>query len=71
MLATIAEKANCTVNQLALAWLLHISPALLPIPGTLSLRHLAENAGAARIKLTADHLNSLSLALVNPPTKSR
>jgi pyridoxine 4-dehydrogenase len=65
-LAALAEQAGCTVGQLVLAWLLHVSPVMLAVPGTLSMRHLAENAGAAAIELTADHLNRLSSALANP-----
>jgi len=45
-----------TVSQLALAWLLHRSPVVLPIPGTSSLAHLKENVGAAEIKLSAAEL---------------
>jgi pyridoxine 4-dehydrogenase len=40
--------------QLALAWLLHRSPAMLPIPGTSSVAHLEENMAAAKLKLTAE-----------------
>jgi pyridoxine 4-dehydrogenase len=48
----IAERHDATPSQIALAWLLHRSPAMLPIPGTSSIEHLEENAGAARIALT-------------------
>jgi pyridoxine 4-dehydrogenase len=47
-----AKKFNATVSQLALAWLLHRSPVMLPIPGTSSVAHLEENQGAASIKLS-------------------
>jgi pyridoxine 4-dehydrogenase len=43
---------NATRSQLALAWLLQRSPAILPIPGTSSIVHLKDNVGAAGIKLT-------------------
>jgi aryl-alcohol dehydrogenase-like predicted oxidoreductase len=36
-------------NEIALAWLLHRSPVMLPIPGTSSVKHLEENVGAADI----------------------
>ncbi len=48
-----AKKHNATVAQLALAWLLHRSKVMLPIPGTSSVRHLEENLGAAKVKLSA------------------
>jgi pyridoxine 4-dehydrogenase len=48
-----AKEHGATVSQLALAWLLHISPVVLPIPGTSSVAHLKENVGAASLTLTA------------------
>lgn len=54
-----AKKHHATVAQLALAWLLHRSDVMLPIPGTSSVRHLEENLGAAKIKLSADEWNAL------------
>ena len=47
-----AKRHNATVAQLALAWLLHRSPTMLPIPGTSSVAHLDENTAAASVKLT-------------------
>ena len=47
-----AKKHNATVVQLALAWLLHRSPVMLPIPGTSSVAHLEENVAAAKLQLT-------------------
>jgi aryl-alcohol dehydrogenase-like predicted oxidoreductase len=46
-----AKKYHATVAQLALAWLLHRSRVMLPIPGTSSVRHLEENIGAAGLNL--------------------
>ena len=46
-----ARKHHATVAQLALAWLLHRSKVMLPIPGTSSVRHLEENLGAAALQL--------------------
>jgi pyridoxine 4-dehydrogenase len=54
-----AKKHHATVAQLALAWLLHRSPVILPIPGTSSARHLEENLGAASLKLSPDEWNAL------------
>lgn len=53
-LAEIAERHNATRVQITLAWLLKRSPAMLPIPGTLSLEHLKENLAALEIELS-DH----------------
>jgi pyridoxine 4-dehydrogenase len=47
-----AKRHNATVVQLALAWLLHRSPVMLPIPGTSSVNHLEENVAAAKLQLT-------------------
>ncbi len=46
-----AKRHGATVAQLSLAWLLHRSPVMLPIPGTSSVKHLEENIGAAALKL--------------------
>src|SRR5882757_331436 len=48
-----AKKHGATVSQLSLAWLLHRSPVMLPIPGTSSVEHLEENIAAADVKLSA------------------
>lgn len=50
--ADIAARHGRTPQQIALAWLLRRSPAMLPIPGTLSLEHLKENMAALQIALT-------------------
>lgn len=47
-----AKTHGATLSQLSLAWLLHHSPVMLPIPGTTSIEHLEENVAAATIKLT-------------------
>jgi aryl-alcohol dehydrogenase-like predicted oxidoreductase len=48
----IAHRVKATVGQLALAWLLHRSKVILPIPGTSSVKHLVENVAAADLNLT-------------------
>jgi pyridoxine 4-dehydrogenase len=47
-----AKKHNATVSQLSLAWLLHRSPVILPIPGTSSISHLEENIASVDVKLS-------------------
>jgi aryl-alcohol dehydrogenase-like predicted oxidoreductase len=55
-LAELASRRGVSVAQLNLAWLLHKSPVLLPIPGTSSLAHLRENLAAADIQLSAEEM---------------
>ncbi len=55
----IAERRGATPTQITLAWLLQRSPAVLPIPGTLSIDHLRENLGALEIELTGDEFREL------------
>jgi pyridoxine 4-dehydrogenase len=51
-LEAAAKRHEATVAQLALAWLLHRSPVILPIPGTSSIAHLEENTAAAQVQLS-------------------
>jgi aryl-alcohol dehydrogenase-like predicted oxidoreductase len=51
-LSDVARALNATPMQVALAWLLHRSPNILPIPGTSSLAHLRENMQAAQLHLS-------------------
>jgi pyridoxine 4-dehydrogenase len=48
----ISKRHGTAVSQLSLAWLLHRSPVMLPIPGTSSVAHLEENLKAAEISLS-------------------
>ena len=58
-LETLAQARGVSVFQAAIAWLLATSPAMLPIPGTSSVKHLEENVAAARIKLSAGELAAI------------
>jgi aryl-alcohol dehydrogenase-like predicted oxidoreductase len=49
-----AKDHGVTIYQLGLAWLLHRSPVMLPIPGTSSVAHLEENMAARKIQLSAE-----------------
>ena len=53
-LEAAAKDYHASLVQLALAWLLHRSRVMLPIPGTSSIAHLEENMAAAKLKLSAD-----------------
>ena len=48
----MAKRHNASVAQLSIAWLLHRSPVMLPIPGTSSVKHLEENIASAGVKLS-------------------
>jgi pyridoxine 4-dehydrogenase len=54
-----AERLGCTPAQVALAWLLHLSPNVLLIPGTSSLGHLEENLAAVEVELDAAAMAAL------------
>ncbi|MDT0474519.1 aldo/keto reductase [Streptomyces griseoviridis] len=62
-LAELATQHGASASQLALAWLLKRSPAMLPIPGTSSVAHLEDNVRAAEITLTDDEFDALSGAV--------
>src|SRR5881296_4245336 len=58
-LEKVAKDHGITIYQLGLAWLLHRSPVMLPIPGTSSLAHLDENMAARKIQLSADEWRAI------------
>jgi aryl-alcohol dehydrogenase-like predicted oxidoreductase len=62
-LAGLAERHGATPSQLALAWLLHRSPVMLPIPGTSSVAHAEENTAAARLALSDAEYAALASAV--------
>jgi len=57
---SVAARLQATPAQVAIAWLLAKSPVMLPIPGTGSLEHLEENAGAARLTLSPQDMQDLN-----------
>jgi aryl-alcohol dehydrogenase-like predicted oxidoreductase len=65
----LAAEAGCTPAQLALAWLLHKAPHVVPLPGTTSVAHLEEDLAAAAVRLDAGLLARLE-AHVNQQTVS-
>jgi pyridoxine 4-dehydrogenase len=64
-----AKAHSATTSQLAIAWLLHRSPVMLPIPGTSSVKHLEENVAAAELKLTDDEWKSLEKGLAKTASR--
>jgi len=60
VLNRIAQGRNASPTQIALAWLLHRSPIMLPIPGTSSVEHLEQNVAAASLRLSEEEYEKLS-----------
>lgn len=54
-----AKRHGATITQVAIAWLLHRSPVILPIPGTSSVKHLEENVASAAIRLSEDEWSAV------------
>ncbi len=63
IVSEIASRHDATPAQIALAWLLHKGPDIVPIPGTKRLRYVEENVGASKIGLTVEDMATLDAAL--------
>ena len=59
----IAKRKSATPGQIALAWLLHKGPEIVPIPGTKRRRYLEENVGAADVSLNPQEMSTLDATL--------
>ena len=55
----LAQELGCSPSQLAIAWLLHKAPHIVPIPGTTSIPHLHDDLGALNVKLSPAHMQQL------------
>lgn len=64
----IAQRKGCTAAQLALAWLMRHDD-VIPIPGSKTVKHLDDNAGAIDVTLDAAELAEIDAAL--PPGAAR
>jgi aryl-alcohol dehydrogenase-like predicted oxidoreductase len=62
-LARAVGRHNANTDQIALAWLLAISPVTLPIPGTATQTHLEANVAAAALRLGQDEVDAISAAV--------
>lgn len=51
-----------TPSQVALAWLLHRAPNVIPLPGTSSPDHLADNVAARHVALTPEQYDRIGVA---------
>ena len=69
VLNRIAQAHNAGPTQVALAWLLHRSPIMLPIPGTSSVEHLEQNVAAASLRLSEEEYEKLSRVPAMAATK--
>ncbi|MCK9900147.1 oxidoreductase [Parafrankia colletiae] len=67
--AAIADELGATAAQVALAWLLHRSPVILPIPGTARPDHLEENVAAAELRLAPAHRERLERLAAPAPSR--
>jgi aryl-alcohol dehydrogenase-like predicted oxidoreductase len=65
----LADQVGCTPAQLAIAWLLHKAPHIIPIPGTTRVAHLRDDLAADQISLSPETLTALE-DLINPRTVS-
>ena len=65
-LTQLATRYNATPAQLSIAWLLHRSPVMLPIPGTSQVKHLEENIAAAHLNVSLDDWLPLEKAASAP-----
>jgi pyridoxine 4-dehydrogenase len=59
VLSRVAQAHHAQPIQIAGAWLLQRSAAMLPIPGTSSIEHLEENIAAAALRLSEDEFRQL------------
>ncbi|MAU70653.1 MAG: aldo/keto reductase [Pseudozobellia sp.] len=62
LLHEYAMVKNATPAQIALAWVLHQKPWIVPIPGTTKLHRLEENLKAANIELSVSELQEIERA---------
>ena len=61
-LSSLATRYNATPAQLSLAWLLHRSPVVLPIPGTSKVKHLEENIASTSLQICPDEWAQIEAA---------
>ncbi|MBM6672682.1 aldo/keto reductase [Marseilla massiliensis] len=67
VLQRFGRERGMTSAQLALGWLLHKAPWIVPIPGTTKLSHLEENLRSLDFVLTADEWNELETEVSEIP----
>ena len=70
-LASLSADRGVAPAQIALAWLLHRSAVMLPIPGTSSVEHVEQNVGAAEITLSDAEFETLQVAADAGPSATQ
>jgi aryl-alcohol dehydrogenase-like predicted oxidoreductase len=60
---TLADKKNCSLNQLALAWVIHKGPDVVAIPGTTKKANLDSNIGAFSVHLSEEEIAEIEAAV--------
>jgi pyridoxine 4-dehydrogenase len=70
LLDPLRDRHHATTAQLAIAWLLHRSPVMLPIPGTSSLDHFWDNLAGAAIGLTDTEVQAITDLIPETPVQS-
>ena len=65
-IAELASARGITPGQLALAWVLHRGPHIVPIPGTKRVSYLEENLAAAKVRLSDAEVQEIAQALPAP-----
>jgi pyridoxine 4-dehydrogenase len=71
VLTAVASRHSASTNQIALAWLLAISPIILPIPGTSTTAHLEDNLAAAGLELGQDEVSAISASASTANQRAR
>jgi aryl-alcohol dehydrogenase-like predicted oxidoreductase len=66
LLTPAASRHNASTNQIALAWMLAVSPVTLPIPGTGTQAHLEDNLAAASLHLDDDEIEAITAGVSQP-----
>jgi pyridoxine 4-dehydrogenase len=66
VLTPAASRLSASADQIALAWLLAVSPVTLPIPGTATRAHLEDNLAAAALRLDQDEIHAITAAVSQP-----
>jgi aryl-alcohol dehydrogenase-like predicted oxidoreductase len=62
VLTAAVSRHSANTNQIALAWLLALSPVTLPIPGTATPAHLEDNLAAAALQLEQGEIHAITAA---------
>jgi pyridoxine 4-dehydrogenase len=71
LLTPAASRHNASTNQIALAWMLAVSPVTLPIPGTATRTHLEDNLAAAALRLDQHEIQAITAAVGSGPSAAR